>query len=124
MSSTTRNTIATLLVAAIVVPYVGYLVRGEMPFLQDPRGMGTTGLVLGLVAAAVVGRAAFAPGPAHRAALASGVVALVLGIATVWAETSEALLAVFIGAVVLTWVLGEIAATRSAEHSDRPLALR
>jgi hypothetical protein len=33
-----KNTIASLLVAAILVPYVGYLLRGEMPFLKDPRG--------------------------------------------------------------------------------------
>jgi hypothetical protein len=124
MSSTARNAIATVLVAAIVVPYVGYLIWGEMPLLEDPRGMATTGLVLGLAAAAVVGRAAFAPGPAHRAALTSGVVALALGIATVWVETNEALLAVFIAAIVLTWVLGEIAATRTAEHAGRPLAVR
>ncbi|MGY1669810.1 hypothetical protein [Geodermatophilus sp. SYSU D00710] len=125
MTSTTRNTIATVLVAAIVVPYVGYLIRGEMPFLQDPRGMGTVGLVLGLAAVAVTGRAAFAPGsPVHRAALTTGVVALALGIATVWSGTSEALLAVFIAAVVVTWALGEVAATRTTEHTARPLARR
>ena len=54
-----RDGVATFLVAAIVVPYVGYLVRGSMPFIQDPRGMTATGLVLGLAAAAVVGPDAF-----------------------------------------------------------------
>jgi hypothetical protein len=54
-----RDGVATPLVAAIVVPYVGYLVRGSMPFIQDPRGMAATGLVLGLPAAAVAGREAF-----------------------------------------------------------------
>jgi hypothetical protein len=53
-----RDGVATLLVAAIVVPYIGYLVRGSMPFVQDPRSMAATGLMLGLAAAAVVGREA------------------------------------------------------------------
>jgi hypothetical protein len=123
MSSTARNTIATVLVAAIVVPCTGYLIWGEMPFLEDPRGMGATGLVLGLAAAAVVGRAAFDPGPAHRAALTSGLAALALGIATVWVETNETLLALFIAAIALTWMFGEIAASRTAEHAGRPLAM-
>jgi hypothetical protein len=52
----TRDLIATILVAAIAVPYVGYLVNGEMPFIKDPRGMSGTGLVLGAVAFLVLRR--------------------------------------------------------------------
>jgi hypothetical protein len=76
MRITTTDVIATLLVAAIVVPYLGYLAWGDMPFIQDPRGMAATGLILGLAAALVAGRAAFEAEPMHRAALASGAVAL------------------------------------------------
>jgi hypothetical protein len=36
MRITTTDVIATLLVAAIVVPYLGYLAWGDMPFIQDP----------------------------------------------------------------------------------------
>ena len=43
MKLTLRDGIATLLVAAILVPYVGYLVNGEMPFIKDPRGMAAPG---------------------------------------------------------------------------------
>src|SRR5688572_13445308 len=43
---TIRNVVATLFVAAILVPYIGYLARGEMPFIEDPRGMSGTALVL------------------------------------------------------------------------------
>jgi hypothetical protein len=46
----TRDLLATILVAAIAVPYIGYLVNGEMPLIQDPRGMSATGLVLGVLA--------------------------------------------------------------------------
>ena len=122
MRVTTKDVIATLLVAAIVVPYIGYLVWGDMPFIQDPRGMAATGLILGLAAAAVAGRAAFDRDPMHRAALGSGVVALALGIAALWAETNEVLLALFIAAIVVTWALGEIASTRGSITPRRPMA--
>jgi hypothetical protein len=93
-----------------------------MPFIQDPRGMAATGLVLGLAAAAVAGRAAFRPEPMHRAALGTGVVALALGIAALLVGTSEVLLAVFIAAIVVTWALGEIARTHGPVVSHRPMA--
>src|SRR4029453_8042438 len=50
MSLRMRGLVATLLVAAIGIPYVGYLINGEMPFIQDPRGMSAVGLVLGIIA--------------------------------------------------------------------------
>jgi hypothetical protein len=117
-----KDVVATLLVAAIVIPYLGYVAWGDMPFIQDPRGMAATGLVLGLAAAAVAGRSAFASEPMHRAALGAGVVALGLGVAALLVGTSEVLLAVFIAAIVVTWALGEIARTRSPVVSDRPMA--
>jgi hypothetical protein len=36
---TGRDAVATILVAAIAVPYIGYLINGSMPFVQDPTGM-------------------------------------------------------------------------------------
>jgi glucose uptake protein GlcU len=122
MRLTARNIVATLLVASIVLPYLGYLAWGEMPFVQDPRGMAAVGLILGLAAAAVAGRAALAPEPMHRAALGSGIVALALGIAALVAETSEALLALFVVAIVATWALGEIAALRRPVPTGRSMA--
>ena len=122
MRITSKDVVATLLVAAIVVPYLGYLAWGDMPLIEDPRGMAATGLVLGLAAAAVAGRAAFDAEPISRAALGTGVVALALGIAAVWVGTSEALLAVFIGAIVVTWALGETAHARGRIAADRPMA--
>ena len=50
------DAIATLLVAAVVVPYIGYLVAGSMPFIKDERGLSATGLVLGIIAFAVAWR--------------------------------------------------------------------
>ena len=51
-----KDLIATILFAAIAVPYVGYLINGEMPFIKDPRGMSAAGLVLGAVAFLVMRR--------------------------------------------------------------------
>jgi hypothetical protein len=122
MRITYKDVVATLLVAAIAVPYIGYLAWGDMPFIQDPRGMAATGLVLGLAAAAVAGRAALDPDPMHLAALASGVAALALGIAALWAETNEVLLALFIAAIVVTWAIGEIAHARDSMTAGRSMA--
>jgi hypothetical protein len=83
--------------------------------------MAATGLILGLAAALVARRAAFEAEPMHRAALASGAVALVLGVATVWAETSEALLAAFIVAIVVTWALVEAAHLRGPVTAPRSM---
>ncbi|MGY1616221.1 hypothetical protein ACI797_05695 [Geodermatophilus sp. SYSU D00691] len=106
-----KNIAATVLVAAVVVPYIGYLVAGEMPFIQDPRGMATVGLILGTAAALVAGRGTFRADGPHRAALVSGGVALALGILALAVGTSEVLLALFVAAIVITWALGEYAAS-------------
>ena len=109
MRFTWKDAFVSLLVAAVAVPYVGYLVRGSMPFIEDPRGMAATGLVLGLIAAAAAGRAAFTQERFGRAAEIVGLVSLGTGLATlIWAESgalSDVLLAVFVGTMVLTWAL-------------------
>ncbi|HET8561630.1 MAG TPA: hypothetical protein VFL69_13995 [Marmoricola sp.] len=107
MRFTLRDLVATVLVVAVVVPYVGYLVRGEMPFIEDPRGMAAVGLVLGFFAF-VVARSGDAFDRVGRAELALGTVTLVLGaVALALAETAaaEVLLAVFIGAIVVMWAV-------------------
>lgn len=110
MRFTGKDAATTLLVAAIVVPYAGYLVRGEMPFIQDPRGMAATGLVLGLLAALVAGRAVLDPEPWHRTALVIGTTAFGLGVGAVWTE-NEVVLAAFVAAIVVTWLLGTLVHT-------------
>jgi hypothetical protein len=104
---TWKDGMATLFVAAVIAPYVGYLVRGEMPFVEDPRGMagiGIVGLVFGFVAWGLGLRSLFG-----KALLVLGLASLGLGIAAalVGAEGSEVLLAVFIGSIVVVW-LGEM----------------
>jgi hypothetical protein len=106
---------AAMLVAAIVVLYIGYLVRGSMPFVQDPRSMAATGLLLGLAATAVVGREAFRGTWGVAAgffAVASGAVGIVTFIRAEEGALSEGLLAVFIVAIVVAWALAELVRTR------------
>jgi hypothetical protein len=107
MRLTLRDLIATVLVVAVVVPYVGYLVRGEMPFIEDPRGMAAVGLILGFFAF-VIARTGDAFDRVGRTEVALGTATLVLGgVALGLAETAaaEVLLAVFIGAIVVMWAV-------------------
>lgn len=97
-----RDWVATVLVVAIVVPYIGYLVRGTMPFIEDPRGMSAAGLVLGLAAFVAL---RIAPEARHghvlEAVLAG--VSLAIGVgALAFAETfvAEVLLAAFVVSIV------------------------
>ena len=105
MRLTRKDAIATGLLAAVVVPYVGYLVRGEMPFIQDARGMvgvGIIGLVLSFAAWGFGTTTLFG-----KAMLIVGLSTLGLGIAAaaVGVEGSELLLAVFIAAMVAMWAI-------------------
>jgi hypothetical protein len=58
--------VAALLVATIVVPYLGYLSWGGRPFVQDPTGMSAVGLILDAVAAYVRGWIVLRAGDAMR----------------------------------------------------------
>ena len=101
-----RDLIATVLVAAIAVPYVGYLMRGEMPFVQDARGMAGIGLVLGAAAYLVLG-AGERFDAAGKVELTLAVVSLALGVAALaFAEAAfaGALLAVFMGSILVVWL--------------------
>jgi hypothetical protein len=107
MRFTWKDILAAVLVAAVVVPYAGYLIRGGMPFIEDPRDMAATGIVLGVAAALLTGRTAFGGETFPRLALVLGIAALGTGIAALWTE-SEILLATFIALMVATWALGTL----------------
>ena len=99
----TRDLIAAGLVALIAIPYVGYLVNGEMPFVEDPRGMAAIGLVLGIAAFLVI-RTGDRLDRLGKSELALAGTSLVLGIiALVLAEAAaaEVLLALFMVSILV-----------------------
>ena len=102
-----KDLLGTVVVAAIAVPYIGYLVNGEMPYIEDPRGMSATGLVLGVVAFLVL-RQNDLFNRVGKAETALAAVSLVLGlVALALAETAaaEVLLALFMGSILIVWAV-------------------
>jgi hypothetical protein len=102
-----RDLVATVLVAAIGIPYVGYLVNGEVPLVEDPRGMSAVGLILGIVAFLVM-RGGDAVDRLGKAEIGLAGLSLALGlIALALAETAaaEVLLAVFMGSILVVWAV-------------------
>jgi hypothetical protein len=107
MRLTLRDYVATILVAAIGVPYVGYLVNGEMPFVKDPRGMSGVGLVLG-IAAFLVLRTGDAFDRVGKVETGIAIGSLLLGLAALaFAEAgaAEILLAVFMASILIVWAV-------------------
>ena len=102
-----RDLLATILVAAIGIPYVGYLINGEMPFIKDPRGMSAVGLVLG-TAAFLVMRSSDAFDRLGKTEIGLATLSLALGVvALALAETAaaEVLLAIFMASILLVWAV-------------------
>jgi len=108
---TVKDGIATVVFAAVAIPYVGYVVRGEMPFVQDSRGMaavGIVGLILSFVAWGVGIHSVFG-----KVMLGIGLATLGVGIGAVLVgvEGSELLLAIFMGAIAIVYI------TETAHHA-------
>jgi hypothetical protein len=102
---TVRDLVATLIVAAVVVPFVGYSIRGSMPFVEDPRGMAGVGIVGAVLAIAVFGRRAFGAGGFETIMVSLAVLTLGFGIVALVAETTWALLVPMVAGLVLMWAL-------------------
>jgi hypothetical protein len=105
MRLTLRDLVATVLGVAIGIPYVGYLMEGEMPLIEDARGMSALGLVLG-AAAFLVLRTGDTFDRVGKLETGAVIVSVVLGLtALVLVETAaaEVLLAVFMGSIVVVW---------------------
>lgn len=102
-----KDWLGTLLVAAIAVPYIGYLIRGEMPFIEDARGMAATGLVLGVAAYLLMLRGDPLDRD-HELLISLAVLSALVGVAALgFAETAaaEVLLGVFMASIVTVWAM-------------------
>ena len=103
---TVRDVVATFITAAVVIPFIGYSVRGSWPFVEDPRGMAGVGIVGGLLAMYAFGRRAFGEGAFGATMTLLAVVAIGFGVAALIAENTWALLVPMVGGFVAVWLLG------------------
>lgn len=107
MRLTLRDLVATLLVLAIAIPYIGFLVNGSMPLIADPRGMAAVGLIVGFVAFLVMSEGDVLD-RVGKTETGVAIVSLALGVvALVFAQTSAAdvLLAVFMVSILVVWAV-------------------
>jgi hypothetical protein len=118
---TARDLLATLIIAAVVVPFIGYSARGSMPFVQDPRGMAGVVVVGAVLAFAAFGRKAFGTGRYETVMVTLGVLTLGFAIAALIAETVWSLLVPAMASLVLTWALALMhdAGYVAPEHATR-----
>jgi hypothetical protein len=102
-----KDLLGSILFAAIAVPYVGYLINGEMPFIKDPRGMSATGLVLGVVAYLVMRRDDLSDrvGKAETALAGTSLVLGIVALALAETAAAEVLLAVFMASILIVWAV-------------------
>jgi hypothetical protein len=117
-----RDLVATLLVAAVLVPYVGYLINGEMPFLKDPRGLSALGLLLGAAAFLVI-RTGRATDRIGKTEIGLAMASAVLGIVTLAvAETAaaEVLLAIFMASILVVLAVELIDHAGFVHHAGHP----
>lgn len=91
-----RGIWATALIAAAVIPYLGYLAFGSVPFVDDARGMAAVGLVFGFASRRVAGRLRFQD---DQTAFIGGFGATLLGIVAIATE-SDLVLALFMMSTV------------------------
>jgi hypothetical protein len=102
---TVRDLLATLITAAVVVPFIGYSVRGSMPFVQDPRGMAGVVIVGTVLAFVAFGRKALGTGTFETLMITLGVLTLGFAVAALIAETVWALLVPAMAGLVIIWAL-------------------
>lgn len=104
---TTRDYVASALVAVIVMVYLGYLVWDNMPVVQDARGMAGLGVAVGFSAFIIIRGPDILDLTGFAEVVLAGL-SLLLGLTTlVLAHTAvaETLLAVFIASIVVVWAV-------------------
>jgi hypothetical protein len=100
-----RDAAAVLLLAAVVVPYAGYLANGEVPLIENAQAMASTGLLLGGLAFWVIrgGRPSPRPGKVEAGSATAAVVLYTLTIALAGTPAVELLLGAFMGSLLLVF---------------------
>jgi len=104
---------ATVLVAAIAVPYVDFLIEGDLTLVNDARAMVGTGLVLAFSAYLVLERGETFD-KVDKVEKGLALASLALGVAAyelAGTAAAEVLLAVFMGSILVVW------ATKLMDHA-------
>ena len=103
---TGRDALATLIVLAAVIPFIGYSVRGTWPVVEDPSGMAGIGIVGALGAMWAFGRRAFGSGVYAATMTVLAAIAIGFGVGALIAETTWALLVPMVAGLAAVWLLG------------------
>ncbi len=109
MKTPIRDTLGTVLIAAMVVPYVGYLMDASMPVIHDTLGMAATAFILWIGAFLVADRYDTTTGDGITELLAFAA-SITLGAAAVLTagmlpSAAPVLLAAFVVAALATWTV-------------------
>jgi len=115
MRFTTKDSLGSALVGAVVLIYFAYLAFDGIPFVRDTTGMAAVGLILGFASRRIGGRAGF---PRERLAFAGGVGSMALGVAAM-VSGSEVLLALFVASIVGLWAAARYVRTHEHPSSGR-----
>lgn len=89
--------------AAVIVPFVVYSIRGSMPFVQDPRGMASVGLAGTVLALAAFGRRASGSGMFERVLAVLAAITVGVAVAALIVENVWALLVPMVAGVAIVW---------------------
>lgn len=119
---TLRDWIGTGLVLAIAVAYVGFLVNGSMPWIEDARGMAAAGLLIGALAFVVIrtGDELDSAGKAETGLALGSLLLGVLAIAVAESTGAEVVLAIFMLSVLAVWVVEVVDHAGLTHWHDRP----
>lgn len=100
-----RDAMAALLMAGIITPYAGLLVRGRVPYVEDVRTMAVVALMLGGAAILIADQLSFATF-IGRVEIGFALVTLALGVVAMAFATTvfgQLLLGAFVAGILLTW---------------------
>ena len=104
---TMRDWIGTGILVAIAVAYVGYLVNGSMPWIEDGRGMAAVGLLLGALAFVVIrtGDELDSAGKVETGLAMGSLLLGVLAIAVAGSTGAQVVLALFMLSILAVWAV-------------------
>jgi hypothetical protein len=100
-----RDVVAALLVAAIIAPYAGLLLRGRVPYVESVQMMAAVALVLGTAAFLIADHISLAT-IVGRAEVYLALLTFAIGVTTMALAPTAAgqpLLGAFVTGILLTW---------------------